>query len=413
MTAGADETHARIEEVFRDESRRAFAVLVRHFNDFDLAEDALQDAFRAALESWPGSGIPPNPLGWLVTTARFKAIDVLRRRARTAPLGAHEESLLHNTGDGPDLESVGDEVLRLVFTCCHPALAPEAQVALTLREVCELTTEEIARAFLIPTPTLAQRIVRAKAKIRDSKIPFEIPGPDELPARLDSVLRVVYLVFNEGYSSSFGEGPLRTDLLDEALRLGRLVADLLPEPEVQGLVALMMLHRARRDARTSSDGDIVLLADQDRSLWDQAAIAEASELVQSALRSGRYGAYTLQAAIAAVHSEAPTYEETDWDEIIGLYDVLLQLEPSPVPALNRAVAVAMRDGPESALPLVEQLLEDGALDSYHLAYAVQGDLLERAGRLAEASDAYRKALGLTAQEAERRLLEGKIARTGR
>ncbi|MBS1714495.1 MAG: RNA polymerase sigma factor [Armatimonadetes bacterium] len=410
MNSRDEETRIRIEEVFRLESRRAFAVLVRHFGDFDLAEDALQDAFRAALESWPQTGLPDRPLAWLVSTARHKALDVLRRRARTDALTPADEALLANdpTSDTPDLGTVGDEVLRLVFTCCHPALGTEAQIALTLREVCELTTEEIAKAFLVPAPTLAQRIVRAKAKIRDSKIPFEVPDPVDLPGRLDAVLRTVYLVFNEGYSASSGDDLIRHDLVDEAVRLGRLLADLLPEPEVLGLLALMLSARARRAARLSPDGDIVLLEDQDRSLWDTAAITEASNLVQEAIRTQGYAAYTVQAAISVVHSEAPTYGDTDWNEIVGLYDVLLHMEPSPIVELNRAVAVAMRTGPEASLGTVERLIESGGLAEYHFAHAFAADLYARSGQREKAAAAFHRAIGLAPLEAERRLLQRKL-----
>jgi RNA polymerase sigma-70 factor (ECF subfamily) len=402
---------AAAESLYRTESRRVFATLVRLLGDFDLAEEALADAFRAALEQWPRDGVPANPRAWLVSAGRFKAIDGIRRNARFVAVEdvAGEVEAIADDSPARDPDDIEDDRLRLIFTCCHPALSPDAQVALTLREVCGLTTEEIARAFLSSAPALAQRIVRAKAKIRDARIPYQVPTPAELPERLDSVLRVVYLVFNEGYSASSGDALTRVDLSSEAIRLGRLLAGLLPEPEAIGLLALMLLQESRRAARTSPGGDLVLLADQDRSLWNRDQIAEGAALVQRALASGRFGPYTLQAAIAAVHAEAPAAEATDWAEIVGLYDLLLRLEPSPVVELNRAVAVAMRDGPAAALPLVDDLLARGELADYRLAHAARADLCRRLGRRAEARESYERALALTRQEPERRFLERRLA----
>jgi RNA polymerase sigma-70 factor (ECF subfamily) len=382
--------------------------LIRLLGDFDVAEEALHDAFRAALEQWPRDGVPVNPRSWLVSTGRFKAIDGLRRRARFQPLPEDIEEHLAAEEDEPDGEGVEDDRLRLIFTCCHPALSPDAQVALTLREVCGLTTEEIARAFLAAAPTLAQRIVRAKAKIRDARIPYQVPAPPELPDRMESVLRVIYLVFNEGYSASSGESLTRAGLSGEAIRLGRLVSELLPEPEVLGLLALMLLQESRRMARSSPDGDLILLEEQDRSLWNAEYIAEGSALVEQALRSRRCGPYTLQAAIAAVHAHAPDVAATDWAEIVGLYDILLRAEPSPVIELNRAVAVAMRDGPKAGLDLVDALLARGELDGYHLAHSARADLCRRLGRTAESRAAYERAYALTRQEPERRFLERRL-----
>jgi RNA polymerase sigma-70 factor (ECF subfamily) len=407
----AAEARAAAEAVYRAESRRVFATLVRLLGDFDLAEEALADAFRAALEQWPRDGVPANPRAWLVSAGRFKAIDGIRRSARFVAMEDVAEHVDAIADESPpwDPDDIEDDRLRLIFTCCHPALAPDAQVALTLREVCGLTTEEIARAFLSSAPTLAQRIVRAKAKIRDARIPYQVPTPAELPERLDSVLRVVYLVFNEGYSASSGESLTRVDLSTEAIRVGRLLAGLLPEPEAIGLLALMLLQESRRAARSSPDGDLVLLADQDRSLWNRDQIAEGAALVERALASGRFGPYTLQAAIAAVHAEAATAEATDWAEIVGLYDLLLRAEPSPVVELNRAVAVAMRDGPATALPLVDALLARGGLADYRLAHAARADLCRRLGQRAEARESYERALALTRQEPERRFLERRLA----
>jgi RNA polymerase sigma-70 factor, ECF subfamily len=399
------------EAVYRNESRRVFATLVRLLGDFDLAEEALHDAFRAALEQWPREGVPANPRAWLVSTGRFKAIDGIRRNARFSAVDDVAELVEAIPDETPqwDPESIEDDRLRLIFTCCHPALAPDAQVALTLREVCGLTTEEIAQAFLTAPSTLAQRIVRAKSKIRGARIPYEVPTPNELPERLDSALRVIYLVFNEGYSASSGESLTRLDLSGEAIRVGRLLVGLLPEPEAIGLLALMLLQESRRAARSSASGELILLADQDRGLWNRQQIAEGSALVEKALGSRRFGPYTLQAAIAAVHAEAASAEATDWSEIIGLYDVLLRADPSPVVELNRAVAVAMRDGPATGLGLIEDILARGELADYHLAHAARADLCRRLGRNAEARAAYQRALALARQEPERRFLERRLA----
>jgi RNA polymerase sigma-70 factor (ECF subfamily) len=394
--------------LYRRESRRVFATLVRLLGDFDLAEEALSEAFRAALEQWPREGVPANPRAWLVSAGRFRAIDAVRRQARFSYVD--EETLdAFPAAPDPEREGIEDDRLRLIFTCCHPALAPEAQVALTLREVCGLTTEEIARAYLTATPALAQRIVRAKVKIRDAGIPYEVPGKEALPERLDAVLRVIYLVFNEGYSPSSGDAVTRGDLSQEAIRVGRLLVELLPEAEAMGLLALMLIQESRRAAR-SRDGDLVLLEDQDRSLWDRALIAEGVALTTRALRMRLFGPYSLQAAIAAVHAEAPSTKETDWSEIIGLYDVLSRLDPSPVVALNRAVAVSMRDGPEAALPAVTALLKE--LDGYHLAHAAHADLCRRLGRRHDALASYAKALSLSRQEPERRFLQRRIDQLG-
>jgi len=425
---------ATVDAVYRSDSRRVFATLVRLLGDFDIAEEALHDAFRAALEQWPRDGVPGNPRAWLVSTGRFKAIDGIRRRSRFVTLptdviegldGAEAESdaspatgaltqadLERFVVDGSpgDFagESVEDDRLRLIFTCCHPALAPDAQIALTLREVCGLTTEEIARAFLTTPATLAQRIVRAKAKIRAARIPYAVPARDALPERLDAVLRVIYLVFNEGYSASSGGSLTRHDVSAEAARLGRLLVDLLPEPEAMGLLALMLLHESRRAARTSDSGELILLEAQDRTLWDRARIEEGSQLVQRALTSRRFGPYSLQAAIAAVHAEAPDFASTDWTEIVGLYDVLLRADPSPVIELNRAVAVAMRDGPERGLALIDAILGRGDLADYHLAHSARADLCRRLGRTEQARTSYQRALDLCRLEPERRFLEGRL-----
>ncbi len=403
---------AQIDAIYRSESRRVLATLIRLLGAFDLAEEALHDAFRAALEQWPRDGVPANPRAWLVSTGRFKAIDRLRRRARfDASLQDLANEIDASAGDPAvrDDEGIEDDQLRLIFTCCHPALPTEAQVALTLRQVCGLTTEEIAHAFLTAAPTVAQRIVRAKAKIRDARIPYEVPPHADLPDRLDAVLRVVYLVFNEGYSASSGTVLTRHDLSGEAVRLGQLIVQLLPEPEAVGLLALMLLQDSRRDARTSPAGELVLLQDQNRSLWDRDRIAQGSALVQRALSSRRIGPYTIQAAIAAVHAEASSTAATDWDQIVGLYDVLVRLEPSPVVELNRAAAIAMRDGPKAGLALIEAIFARGELSDYHLAHAARADLCRRSGRTAEARAAYERALSLTRQEPERRFLERRLA----
>jgi len=404
---------ARIEEVYRSESRRVFATLVRLLGGFDVAEEALHDAFRAALEQWPREGVPANPRAWLVSTGRFKAIDAIRRQARLEALDEERAEAIADDAPAWDPDSIEDDRLRLVFTCCHPALAPDAQVALTLREVCGLTTEAIAQAFLSTPPTLAQRIVRAKAKIRDAKIPYEVPEPDELPQRLESVLRVVYLVFNEGYSASSGASVTRVDLSSEAIRLGRLLVELLPEPEAIGLLALMLLQESRRAARTTPEGELILLDQQDRSLWDGGQIAEGCALVDRALASRRVGGYSLQAAIAAVHARASTPDATDWREIVALYDVLARIEPSPIVDLNRAVAVAMRDGPAAGLALIEALLAGGDLDDYHLAHAAHADLCRRLGRTEQARASYERAIALARQEPERRFLQRRLVELSR
>lgn len=402
-----DAARNAVEEAYRAHSRRVYATLVRLLGDFDLAEEALHDAFRAAVEQWPRDGVPANQRAWLVSAGRFKAIDALRRRPRAAPL---DETALDTAAPITEAaEEIEDDRLRLIFTCCHPALAPDAQVALTLREVCGLTTEEIARAFLTPAPTVAQRIVRAKAKIRDARIPYEVPETPQLPERLEAVLHVVYLVFNAGYTAHSGDELTRADLSEEAIRLGRLLAGLLPEPEVLGLLALMLLQESRRRARTTAEGDIILLEDQDRTLWDRGLIAEGIALVERALGSRRFGPYSVQAAIAALHAEAPNAAATDWAQITALYDVLLGMTPSPVVALNRAVAVAMRDGPSAGLALVEDLLAEGSLAQYHLAHAARADLCRRLGRKADAIASYRMALELVSQGPERRFLEHRLA----
>ena len=413
---------AKIAEVYRLESRRVLATLIRLLGDFDLAEEAVHEAFRAAVEQWPKEGLPGNPRAWLVSAGRFKAIDGIRRRARFDERA--EELALHfegrneaqDKGHPRDL-GLEDDRLRLIFTCCHPALAPDARIALTLREVCGLTTEEIARAFLAEAPTIAQRIVRAKAKIREARIPYEVPGPEQRAERLDAVLRVLYLVFNEGYSASSGDAVARPDLSGEAIRLGLLLVELLPEPEAKGLLGLMLLHESRRAARASDAGELILLDRQDRSRWDRDLIREGSALVEEALSSRRFGPYTLQAALSAVHAEAAAPEATDWAQIAGLYEVLLRADPSPVVALNRAVAVAMRDGPEAGLRLIDGLLAEGSpsrevLLDYHLTHSARADLLRRLGRKSEAAAAYRSALELTRQDPERRFLEQRLSELG-
>lgn len=402
----------RIDGIYRSDSRRVLATLIRLLGDFELAEEATHDAFAAALEVWPSEGVPDNPRAWLVSTGRFKAIDRLRRRARfdaaIGEIAIQIESTVPAAADG-DAEDLHDDRLRLIFTCCHPALNPDARIALTLREVCGLETEQIAKAFLTSAPTVAQRIVRAKNKIRDAKIPYQVPSREELTDRLATVLHVVYLVFNEGYSASAGDAVTRSDLSAEAIRLGRLIVELLPEPEAIGLVALMLLHDARRAARTYSDGELVLLEAQDRSLWNRSQIAEGLALVERALSSGQPpGPYSLQAAIAALHAEARDAASTDWRQIVRLYDVLLGIEPSPVVELNRAVAVAMADGPEAGLELVEAILARGDLGNYHLAHSARADLLRRADRTSEAIESYERAFAQTNQEPERRFIARRI-----
>ncbi|MBW8890199.1 MAG: RNA polymerase sigma factor [Fibrobacteres bacterium] len=437
---------AKVDEVYRLESRRILATLIRLLGDFDLAEEAVHEAFRAAVEQWPKEGVPGNPRAWLVSAGRFKAIDGIRRRARfderAEELAKHFEGEAELQGEngeasgvqgggGPqvdDTREVGgpsdaggprdagleDDRLRLIFTCCHPALAPDAQTALTLREVCGLTTEAIARAFLTEATTVAQRIVRAKAKIREARIPYEVPAPEQRPERLDAVLRVLYLVFNEGYSASSGDAVARPDLSGEAIRLGRLLVELLPEPEAKGLLGLMLLHESRRAARISHAGGLILMENQDRALWDQDLIREGSDLAEAALLSRRFGPYTLQASIAAVHAEAATPQATDWAQIAGLYDVLLRADPSPIVELNRAVAVAMRDGPEAGLRIIDGLLANDspsreALSEYHLTHSARADLLRRLGRKEEAAAAYRRALTLAGQGPDRRFLEQRLS----
>jgi RNA polymerase sigma-70 factor (ECF subfamily) len=408
----AEQVREKVDTVYRLESRRILATLIRLLGDFELAEDALHDAFRAALEQWPKEGLPANPRAWLVSAGRFKAIDAKRRLARfdtsQAAVAEQIEAQASDAGTFDD-ETIEDDRLRLIFTCCHPALLPEARVALTLRELCGLTTEEIGRAFLTVPSTLAQRIVRAKAKIRDARIPYQVPSPGELPDRLDTVLQVIYLVFNEGYSASSGDSLTRSDLSGEAIRLGRLLAELLPEPEVIGLLALMLLQESRRVARTSLTGDLILLEDQDRSLWNRDLIAEGKALVAKALASRRFGPYTLQAAIASVHADATDVAATDWAQVAGLYEVLMRVEPSPVVELNRAVAVAMRDGPDAGLALIDAILARGDLTDYHLAHAARADLCRRLGKADDARTSYEMALTLVSQEPERRFLERRLA----
>jgi RNA polymerase sigma-70 factor (ECF subfamily) len=410
VTSPADDARKAVDTVYRNESRRVFATLVRLLGDFDIAEEALHEAFRAALEQWPVDGVPANPRAWLVSAGRFKAIDGIRREARFTAVEDFE-SFAEAIPAEPEAEreTIEDDRLRLIFTCCHPALAPDAQVALTLREVCGLRTEEIAHAFLMPAPTLAQRIVRAKNKIRDAAIPYEVPQGAQLDERLDGVLRTIYLVFNEGYSASSGEELTRADLSLEAIRLGRLLVALLPQPEAMGLLALMLLQESRRAARATPAGDVITLEEQDRSRWNRELISEGVALVEQALGSRRFGLYSIQAAIAAVHAEAPSTAGTDWNEVVGLYDALLAMDASPVIELNRAVAVGMRDGPADGLALIDGILKRGDLAGYHLAHAARADLCRRLGRGAEARVSYEKALELSRQEPEKRFLRRRIA----
>jgi RNA polymerase sigma-70 factor (ECF subfamily) len=412
MNVESDQIRDVVDSVYRNESRRVFATLVRLLGDFDLAEEALHDAFASAVAQWPEQGVPANPRAWLVSAGRFKAIDTMRRRARfDASMGELANRIDQSTPD-LDSEAIEDDRLRLIFTCCHPAIAPEAQVALTLREVCGLTTEAIASAFLTTPSTLAQRIVRAKSKIRDAGIPYQIPSRDELPDRLHTVLQVVYLVFNEGYSASSGDSLIRADLTEEAIRLGRLMVELLPDAEVLGLLALMLLHESRRHARRTSTGEIILLDDQDRALWDRAMIAEGQGFVDRAFLTQQFGPYMLQAGIAATHAAAETPAQTNWAQIVSLYDALVQVSPSPVVELNRAVAIAMRDGPAAGLELVDAILTSGELADYHLAHATRADFCRRLGKTADARHSYQQALNLARQEPERRFLAGRIAELG-
>jgi RNA polymerase sigma-70 factor, ECF subfamily len=411
----ADQARNAVDAVYRSDSRHVLATLIRLLGDFDVAEEALHDAFRAALEQWPRDGVPANPRAWLVSTGRFKAIDAIRRRSRFTPLPDDIDKRLAADTDDPEAwndESIKDDRLRLIFTCCHPALSPDVQVAMTLREVCGLTTEEVARAFLSSPSTVAQRIVRAKAKIRNARIPYEVPSATDLPDRLDAVLRVVYLVFNEGYSASSGAAVTRHDLSSDAISLGRLLVELLPEAEARGLLALMLLHDSRRAARTSLSGELILLDEQDRLLWNRDQIAEGSELVERTLAANQVGPYTIQAAIAAVHANAPNAAATDWTQIVALYDLLARAEPSPVVELNRAVAVAMRDGPSAGLALIDDILGRGDLSDYHLAHAARADFCRRLGQIAKARASYERALSLTEQEPERRFLERRLAELG-
>ena len=400
-----------VEATYRSESRRVLATLIHLLGDFDRAEEALHDAFMAAMEQWPRDGVPANPRAWLVSTGRFKAIDTMRRRARFDESVGELARRLDGEAMEPalwDEQSIEDDRLRLIFTCCHPALPADARIALTMREVCGLTTEEIARAFLTGTPTIAKRIVRAKAKIRDARIPYEVPSQSELAPRLETVLHVIYLVFTEGYSASSGASLTRSDLSGEAIRLGRLLVELLPEPESQGLLALMLLHESRRGARTSPEGDLVLLDDQDRSLWKRDLIGEGVALVERALASRRFGAYTLEAAIVAVHAEAPNSAATDWAQIVGLYDALLLGNPSPVVELNRAVAVAMRDGPRAGIALIDDILARGELEDYYLAHSARADFYRRLGEVEQARASYEKALALARPEVARRFLTRRL-----
>jgi RNA polymerase sigma-70 factor, ECF subfamily len=408
----AEQIRELLDSLYRVDSGRILATLIRLLGDFDLAEEAMHEAFAAALSVWPKSGVPDNPRPWLISTARFKAIDTLRRGAR---FDASQDELVRyleargSSAEGSEEEdTIEDDRLRLIFTCCHPTLPPEARVALTLREVCGLATEEIAKAFLITPSTLAQRVVRAKAKIRDARIPYQVPSPQELPERLDAVLQVIYLVFNEGYSAAAGAEVTRAELTAEAIRLGRLVSALLPEPEVLGLLSLMLLQESRRAARTSPAGDLILLENQDRSLWNREQIAEGVTLLAKALKSRRFGSYTLQAAIAAVHAGAESVAVTDWPQIVALYDQLVRIQPSPVVELNRAVAIAMRDGPEAGLTHIDAVLEHGELANYYLAHSARADMYRRLGRTAEARSSYEKALKLTQQVPERQFLQERI-----
>jgi RNA polymerase sigma-70 factor (ECF subfamily) len=407
-----DQIRELLDSLYRTESGRILATLIRLLGDFDLAEEAMHEAFAAALSVWPSSGVPGNPRPWLISTARFKAIDTLRRRSRfdasQDDLARYLEAQLSSAEQSNEEDHVDDDRLRLIFTCCHPSLPAEARVALTLREVCGLTTEEIAKAFLITPRTLAQRIVRAKAKIRETKIPYEVPSSEELPERLGAVLHVIYLVFNEGYSAATGKEVMRTDLTGEAIRLARLLMELQSEPEVVGLLALMLLQESRHAARTSPTGEMILLENQDRSLWNREQIAEGVALLEKALKSNRFGSYTLQAAIAAVHAQAQSIAATDWRQIVTIYDRLLRIQPSPVVQLNRAVAIAMCDGPEAGLAQIDALLEQGELANYYLAHSARADLYRRLGRSAEARSSYEKALALTQQEPERQFLQDRI-----
>lgn len=407
-----EQASATVEAVYRAESRSVLATLIRLLKDFDRAEEALQDAFAAALEQWPRAGIPANPRAWLISAGRFKSIDALRRKARLDASAADLLYQLESQTVGPvtwdDQQTFADDRLRLIFTCCHPALSPDARIALTLREVCGLTTEQIARAFFATASTIAKRIVRAKAKIRDARIPYEVPSRSELPERLESVLQVVYLVFTEGYAATSGEALTRHDLTSEAIHLGRVLLEILPEAEVQGLLALMLLQESRRAARTSASGDLILLEGQDRSLWNRKLIDEGALLVERALTSRQFGPYTLQAAIAALHAEAPEAAATDWAQIVGLYDMLLRCAPSPVVELNRAVAVAVRDTPAAGLKLINEILARGDLQDFYLSHAARADLLRRLGQRDEARTSYQKAISLTQPEPARRFLQQRL-----
>ena len=411
----ADETiQQTLDHIYRAESGRVLATLIRLLGGFERAEEAMQEAFAAAMHQWPRDGVPANPRAWLVSTGRFKAIDALRREARFEGAVPELAKRLEGVSELGDLDeaSYKDDHLRLIFTCCHPALAPATQVALTLREVCGLTTEDIANAFLAPPPTIAQRIVRGKAKIRDAKIPYVVPALSEMPERIESVLSVIYLVFNEGYSASSGDALTRPDLSDEAIRLGRVLLGLLPDTEVMGLLALMLIQESRRAARATPEGDLVLLEDQDRRLWNREYIAEGQGLIERAFATRRVGPYSVQAAIAGVHAEAASVGETDWPKIVALYDLLMLASHSPVVELNRAVAVAMRDGPAAGLVLVEGILDRGELAGYHLAHAARADFHRRLGQIEEARAAYTRALDLVSQLPERRFLEKRLAELG-